>query len=305
MKIGLSLPQAGINATKNNILKLCQYAERESIESLWVFERLLWPINPKSQYPASPDGMMPKEWQNVLDPLSLLAFAAANTKNALLGTAVIDAPFHNPVVLGKEFATIDVLSEGRLIAGLGLGWSKDEYETSNVSFENKGKRQDEFLEAMKRVWTQDTVEFKGKFYTISPSKIGPKPIQKPHPKILLGGFSPNTFERIARFGDGWIGAAMGQIDQLGNIISMIRDIASKAGRDPKRLDMSTLVFPYLTEKPLGEKRNPMSGSIEEIISDVARMQDIGFNRIIFLTPAGENYSVEKTISLAKRLSESI
>ena len=134
MKLGLMLPQAGKNATRENVIKLAQGAEKENLEFLWVIERLLWPINPQSKYPGSANGIMPVEWKNIYDPINLLSYVAAFTKNILLGTGVIDVLFHNPVVLGREFATLDVLSGGRVIAGLGIGWSKDEYQTSNVPF---------------------------------------------------------------------------------------------------------------------------------------------------------------------------
>src|SRR3712207_2271635 len=121
------------------------------------------------------------------DPLETLTFAAANTNKISLGTAVIDMLFHNPVILARRFATLDVLSEGRAIAGLGIGWSKDEYQASNIPYENRGKRADEFIQALKKIWTEDVVEFKGEYYNIPASKIGPKPIQHPHIPIYLGG----------------------------------------------------------------------------------------------------------------------
>ena len=262
MKVGLSLPQAGINATRENVIKFAQAAEKENFDSLWVLERLLWPIEPQSMYPGSTDGIMPKEWQTIYDPINLLSFVAANTSKIFLGTGVIDVPFHNPVVLGREFATLDVLSQGRTIVGLGIGWSKDEYQTSNVPFEKKGARQDEFLEAMKKVWTDDVVEFKGQFYNIPPSKIGPKPVQKPHPKILLGGFSPKTFQRIAKYANGWLGVVGVPIDQLGQIIQAIRQEVEKVGKNPDDFDMSTLSFPQVSQISLGDNRMPMTGTIE-------------------------------------------
>jgi alkanesulfonate monooxygenase SsuD/methylene tetrahydromethanopterin reductase-like flavin-dependent oxidoreductase (luciferase family) len=103
--------------------------------------------------------------------------------------------FQNPVLLAKRFATLDILSDGRTISGLGIGWSKDEYEVSGVPYKDKGSRADEFLQVLRKIWTDDVVEFKGQFYNIPASKIGPKPLQKPHPPILLGGFSPKTFSQ--------------------------------------------------------------------------------------------------------------
>ena len=303
MKVGLSLPQAGTNATRENIIKFAQAAEKENFDSLWVLERLLWPINPQSKYPGSADGIMPKEWQNIYDPINLLCFVAGNTSKILLGTGVLDVPFHNPVVLGREFATLDVLSQGRAIAGLGIGWSKDEYQTSNIPYEKRGLRQEEFLEAMKKVWTDDVVEFNGQFYKIPPSKIGPKPVQKPHPKILLGGFSPKTFQRIAKFANGWLGVVGAPIDQLGQVVSAIKQEVEKAGKNPDDFDMSTFSFPQVSQTSLGNNRMPMTGTIEEIGSDIVRLNEVGFNRIVLGQSAGEGFSVDKAIELAKDLSK--
>jgi len=205
--------------------------------------------------------------------------------------------------LGREFATLDVLSQGRTIVGLGIGWLKDEYQTSNIPFENKGARQAEFLEAMKRVWTDDVVEFHGKFYNIPASKIGPKPVQKPHPKILLGGFSPKTFQRIAKYANGWLGVVGAPIEQLGQIIQAIRQEVEKAGKNPDEFEMSTLAHPHVNQTSLGENRMPMTGTIEEIGSDITKLKEVGFNRVVLSGSAGEGFSVEKRIELAKDLSK--
>lgn len=140
MKIGITLPQAGQQATRENVIQMANLAEREGFDSLWVGERLLWPTNPQTPYPGTPDGSIPIEQQIILDPLETLTFVAANTNKITLGTAVIDMLFHNPVVFARRFATLDILSEGRAICGLGIGWSKDEYQASNIPFQNKGKR---------------------------------------------------------------------------------------------------------------------------------------------------------------------
>src|SRR5262247_2766441 len=115
---------------------------------------------------VTPDGSFPIEFQSLFEPLEALSFVAANTKKILLGTSIIDMLFHNPVVLARRFATLDVLSEGRAICGLGIGWSKDEYQVSNIPFTNRGKRADEFLQVLEKIWTDDIVEFKGEYYNI-------------------------------------------------------------------------------------------------------------------------------------------
>jgi alkanesulfonate monooxygenase SsuD/methylene tetrahydromethanopterin reductase-like flavin-dependent oxidoreductase (luciferase family) len=139
MKVGMVLPEAGQQATKENIVQAAKQAEEERFDSLWVWERLLCPVNPQTPYPNTPDGSFPIEFQNVLDTLETLTFVAANTNRIALGTSVIDMLFHNPVVLARRFATLDVLSEGRDVAGFGIGWLKDEYQASNIPLNDRGK----------------------------------------------------------------------------------------------------------------------------------------------------------------------
>ena len=272
MKAGILLPQTGESATRENVLYIAKEAEKEGLDSLWVFERLLWPIKPKTPYVATPDGSLPVQYQNVLDPLETLTYLAGHTNEISLGTCLIDMLFHNPVVLARRFATLDVLSNGRAIAGLGIGWSKDEYEVSGVPFEYRGQRADEFLQMLKRIWTDEVVEFKGKFYNILASKIGPKPVQKPHPPILLGGFSPKTFLRIVNYADGWLPVAgFGPLEQLKQTINSLREDARKANKDPSKIRVFALTYPNVLESSSSsseQQRLPMTGTIDQIGTDI-------------------------------------
>jgi len=304
LKLGLSIPQVGVNATRENALKLAQAAEKENFESLWVQERILWPINPQSKYPASPDGSLREEYQHNLDSMNLLSYIAANTSKILLGTGIAVSAYHLPVQFAKEVATVDILSQGRFVCGIGLGWSKDEYQTSNVPFERRGARQDEFIQAIKKVWTDDTVEFNGEFYNIPPSKIDPKPVQKPHPKILLAGFGPKTFERIVNYADGYLSALAMPIPTFEQLISGFKQTVEKAGKNPDDFNISTLTFPQITENSSGNgDRFPMTGTIEEVGSDIKKLKEIGVNRAILVEFAGASYDVDKSIQVAKELKK--
>lgn len=145
------MPQAGSQATRENVLHVAQMAESEGLDSIWVFERLLWPAHPQTPYPATPDGSLPEEYQIMMDPLETLTFVSANTNKISLGTSVIYMLFHNPVVLVRRFASLDILSQRRSTAGFGIGWSKDEFQVSNVPFSNKGKRADEYVRVLKKM----------------------------------------------------------------------------------------------------------------------------------------------------------
>ena len=284
MKVGMFLPQFGEYATKENILYIAKEAEKEGVDSLWVLDRLLWPLKPKTPYAATHDGTLPVEYQNVLDPLTTLTYVAGVTERILLGTSIIDMFFQNPVQLGKRFATLDVLSDGRTIAGLGIGWSKDEYEVSGVPYKDKGTRADEFLQVLKKIWTDEIVEFKGQFYNIPASKIGPKPLQEPHPPILLGGFSQKTFTRIVNYANGWIGiAGFGPLEQLEQMINGLKESTRKLDKDPSNIGIYIGSYPNVLESPVSsnETRSPMTGTIEQIGSDIEQIKAMGTNHIFF------------------------
>ena len=312
MKVGLVLPQAGQQATRENVIQVAKNAESEGFDSLWVFERLLWPINPQTPYVATPDGSLPIEYQIMLDPLETLTYVAANTNKIALGTSVVDMLFHNPVVLARRFATIDVLSEGRSIVGLGIGWSKDEYDASNIPFQNRGKRAEEFVQMLKRIWTDDVVEFKGKYYNIPASKIGPKPIQKPQPPIFLGGFSPNTFSRIVNYDlNGWLAVVGGPLEYLDNTIKTIKDIANKANKDPNKFKVILLAHlnVALDSKDQSTTTNegqrfPFTGTIDQIGNDVKRVKQMDIDHIVFgyvFIPLGRD--VNKMLDITKQLAK--
>ena len=313
MKVGLVLPQAGQQATRENVIQMAKNAESEGFDSLWVFERLLWPISPKTPYVATPDGSLPIEYQIMLDPLETLTYVAANTNKIALGTSVMDMLFHNPVILARRFATLDILSEGRSIAGFGIGWSKDEYQASNIPFQNRGKRADEFIQVLKRIWTDDVVEFKGKYYNIPASKIGPKPIQKPHPPVYLGGFSPNTFSRIVNYDtNGWLAVVGGPLEYLDNTIKTIKDIANKANKDPNKFKVILLAHLNVALDSKGQsttttnedQRFPFTGTIDQIGNDIKRIKQMDIDHIIFgyvFVPIGRD--VNKMLDLTKQLAK--
>ncbi|HEX6028897.1 MAG TPA: TIGR03619 family F420-dependent LLM class oxidoreductase, partial [Nitrososphaeraceae archaeon] len=257
-------------------------------------------------------GSLPIEYQIMLDPLETLTYVAANTNKIALGTSVMDMLFHNPVILARRFATLDILSEGRSIAGFGIGWSKDEYQASNIPFQNRGKRADECIQVLKRIWTDDVVEFKGKYYNIPASKIGPKPIQKPHPPVYLGGFSPNTFSRIVNYDtNGWLAVVGGPLEYLDNTIKTIKDIANKANKDPNKFKVILLAHLNValdsksqpTTTTNEDQRFPFTGTIDQIGNDIKRIKQMDIDHIIFgyvFVPIGRD--VNKILDLTKQLA---
>lgn len=283
MKVGISLPQLGPTASPENLIKVARHAEELGYDSAWVLERLLWPLNPQEPYPASPDGSLPETYQIVLDPIETLTFVAAHTKKLQLGTSVLVLPYHTPIQLAKRIATLDVLSGGRVLVGVGVGWSRDEFEAVGTPFERRGARCDEFLRAMIEVWTHEPVKFDGEFYNIPESKIGPKPIQKPYPPIYVAGFGQFTFDRAAKFGNGWNPAGVPSFEWLEGMISQFRQTNVSAGRT----DMEVVLrcFTMVFKDSPGPQRGPMMGTLDEVREDTRRLRDLGVTHLIQSPPA--------------------
>jgi probable F420-dependent oxidoreductase len=267
-------------ATPDSVRQVAQRAETLGYDSLWTVERLLYPLNPKTKYPATPDGLLPEFYKHVLDPLDTLTYAAACTKQIALGTSVLDVPFYNPVVLGRRLTTIDVLSGGRLKVGFGLGWSQDEMDAANADMSKRGALADEFLDVMKALWTTNPVEYHGKFYHVPKSFIGMKPVQKPHPPIYLAAFAPPALERLARKADGWNPTGI-PVAAMAQMFGSIKQMAKSAGRDSSKLEMIVRANLVITPKPLPQDRGIFCGTIEQIKEDVEQCRSIGAHEVIF------------------------
>ncbi len=295
MKLGIALPQIGEWATPENIVKVAQRAEEFGYNSLWVQERLLWPLNPRKPYPATPDGLLPEVYQFVLDPIVSLTYAAANTKNIRIGSAIINVPYHTPAVLAKQLATLDLISRGRLDFGIGLGWSEDEYIATNVPFKNRGDRVDEFIRCILNLWTEDVSEFDGTFYQVPKSIVNPKPVQKPHPPVTVGGFNPRTFDRAVNLGDGYNGIIM-PFDQMKGIIEGLKEAAEKSDRNFSELQIVCRAFTTIMDQSPGKDRSPLTGTVEEIKDDLKRFEEMGITEIFF------EFNFEKDITNGKMLS---
>jgi len=251
MKYGLSLPQLGTLASAGAIRSVAQHAEEIGYDSLWVLERTLRPVQPLVPYPATPDGQLPEEYKIVFDPIECLTFAAAVTSRIRLGASVIVLSNHYPLVLARRLATLDQLSGGRLICGFSVGWSKDEIEAAGVNFETRGRRADEFVQLLKKIWTEDPVEFHGRFFNIPKSHIGPKPLQKPYPPIIFGGYVGKTFERVIDHGNGWNPAGIPQ-EHLRGMIESMRSTARAKGRRPEEFSVYCRVFYHPTKEQFRE-----------------------------------------------------
>src|SRR5437868_7238771 len=249
MKIGFTLPNIGPIGTAEAVTKVAQRAEELGYHSLWTIERLLYPLNLQRPYPGTPDGSLPEIYKHSLDPLEALTFVAGQTKKIKLGTSVLDMPYYNPVMLARRLSTLDVLSNGRLLVGLGLGWSKDEMDATGADITKRGAMADEFLQVLKAIWTTNPAEFRGKYYTLPKSYLDQKPVQKPHPPIIMAAFAPPALKRLATMADGWNPVAI-PAEAMSQLSTSIQQMAKDAGRDPSALRMVVRANLEITREPL-------------------------------------------------------
>jgi len=265
MQIGFAVPISGSWATAANIDELSTLAEDLGYSSLWTFQRLLSPLVEGDQPLLAP------QYRAVHDPLTLLGYLAARTSRVRLGLAIVNLPYYAPVVLAKAITTIDQLSNGRVDAGFGIGWSPQEFEAVGAPLQERGKRAEEYLRCLEAIWTKEIVHFTGDFYRVPRSRIDPKPLQQPFPPVLLGGGAPVALRRIGRMAAGWISSSQADLTQIDESIAIVRAAADEAGRDPAAL---RFVCRGVVKVRAGE-RAPLTGSLDEIADDLAGLADKG------------------------------
>jgi len=280
MRLGFALPQIGPVAGPDALVTVAKRAEALGFDSLWTLDRMLYPVNPRTPYPATRDGLLPDMYKRVLDPLETLTFVAAHTSRVALGTSVLNLPWYPPVLFARRLTTLDVLSGGRLRVGFGMGWSLDEYEAAGVPMQERGKRADELIAALKTIWTTDPVEFQGAYYRIPKSYIGPKPVQKPHPPIYMAAYTPSAMKRVATEANGWfpVGVPLAAVPQM---FEGIKGMAKEAGRDPGELELIVRANVEFSQAPISQDRADFAGSLEQIAGDVTETRKLGAAEIVF------------------------
>jgi probable F420-dependent oxidoreductase len=281
MRIGMALPQHGEFATRENIARVAREAEAIGLDSLWTHDRLLRPTRPISVALDVPPQLLPKYYANVFDPLETLTYAAALTERVQLGTSVINALFHPPVILGKRFATLDQLSGGRVIAGVGQGWMPDEFAVAGVPQSRQGAGMADWVATVRAVWGPDPVRHDGRFYQIPEAEIGPKPVQPGGPPLIFGCYAPAAIARAGRIADGFNPLAASR-DGLLREITIFRDAARAAGRDADALPIIARANATLADSPIPEEgRALFAGTIAQWAEDVAWVTNLGIDHIFF------------------------
>jgi len=266
MKFGLMYANAGPFAYPEGMTNLARTAEAAGIESLWTVEHVVIPVGYKSTYPYDPSGKIPApDSMPIPDPLLWLASAAAVTKTIRLATGILILPQRHPLYVAKEVASLDVLSGGRAILGIGVGWLEEEFQALGIPFADRGSRTAETVRAMRSLWKDEPEAFEGKFFRWPPLQSHPKPIQKPGVPIVVGGHTELSARRAARYGDGFF-PGVGDEAQLKSITQTLRDECKKIGRRPEEVEISA-----------GRRAIDLDG--------VKRYQDLGVSRIMIPPPA--------------------
>jgi probable F420-dependent oxidoreductase len=262
MLIGFGAPVSGSWATPANQVEIAQRAEQLGYASLWTFSRLIYSDWPEGQRLAPP-------YRSVHDPIVVAAFLAGVTKRVRLGLAVVNAPFYPPIALAKALNSLDIVSSGRLDAGLGIGWSPDEYEATGTDMTRRGARMAEYLACLNEIWTGDPAEFDGEFYKVPRGWIDPKPVQQPHPPVLLGGTAEPALRRAGALAQGWISSSRVAVDDIDAAIATVRSGAADAGRDPEQVRIVIRGVARLRHEP-DPAAGPLTGPVEVIREGLER-----------------------------------
>ena len=264
MKIGFGLPVSGSWATPEIVSTVARRADELGYATLWSFQRLLVPI----------ETPLEAQYRSVADPLLPLAYAAALTSRVRLGAAIVNLPFQPPAVLAKQYATLDVLSGGRAVAGVGLGWVPEEFEAAGVPFEGRGARGEEYVAALRALWGPDPVRFDGELYRVPESSVLPKPLRPGGPPILIGGSAPPALERCGRLADGWISSSRLDPKRIHEPIDAVRAAAREAGRDDGALE-----FVVRGVVLVGPRTRPLTGTLDEIRGDLPGLAEQGVTEL--------------------------
>ena len=242
--------------------ELGQALESRGYESVWAPEHSHIPVSRKSPFPAGGD--LPKKYYDCMDPFVALAAAGAATKTLLLGTGICLIAQRDPIQTAKLVASLDQISAGRFLFGIGNGWNQDEMENPGTAYATRHKRARETVEAMKAIWTQDTAEYHGEFVDFGPMAAWPKPARNPHPPVYVGGAFPWSARRAIRYGEGWLpqAARAGHYRQIADMIPEFHRMAKEAGRDPASIAITVW----------HARRDP---------DLMKRYQDLGVERVVF------------------------
>ncbi|MCG8589543.1 MAG: LLM class F420-dependent oxidoreductase [Proteobacteria bacterium] len=275
MKLGMAFANIGPFTEPPGLVRLAQAAENAGLESLWTVEHVLVPVGYQSTYPYSAEGRMPgPENAPIPDPLLWLSYVAAVTERIRLATGILILPQRHPAIVAKEVATLDRLSGGRVILGVGIGWLKEEFDALDVPFDQRVARTEEGIEALRSLWGAEPSAFSSSQYQWGEVESNPKPVQQPGVPIVVGGHVKAAARRAARLGDGFF---PGRADKLDELLAELGAECARIGRDPAEIEITG------------------GGSIPTL-DDLKRAEDRGIHRWVMPPPAFDPDELESALA---------
>ncbi|MQG15132.1 MAG: TIGR03619 family F420-dependent LLM class oxidoreductase [SAR202 cluster bacterium] len=290
MKYGFTLPGRGHLATPERLGIIARKGEEFGFDTLLTGDHILVPKNISSVYPYTEGGEFPGSGSGEsMEQITLLSYIAGQTSKIRLVTSVLIVPHRNPLIAAKSLATLDLLSGGRLVVGVGVGWMREEFQALGLPpFEERGAVTDEYIRAFKVLWTEDDPHFQGKYISFDDISFLPKPVQKPHPPIWVGGESRPALRRTAELADGWypLGSnptfPMGTPEQLKAGLERLAGYAERFGRDPSTIETIYRTHQFeLLKQAGGPDRLPFVGDADQIAGDIRQYQDMGVTSMIW------------------------
>ena len=309
MYFGYGAPTRPPLGTAANTRRIAEKAEEVGLSYVSIADHILPPFDEKDAYPYTADGSTP--WDdsgNVLECLTLATYIAGVTRKLRLVTGVMVVPLRNPLVTAKVLASIDVLSEGRLVVGCGAGWEREEFEALGAPpFARRGAAVDEYIEVFRECWTSGTPAYDGEFVRVSGFPFQPKPVQKPHPPLWIGGESPAAIRRAARLGDGWYpiinnrNHPLDTPERYAAAVDALRAACDREGHDFERLELGLVVFNYSAGVP--RRGHAFTGAYDEILDDLKRYRDAGLQHAMIRL--ARNASLEQTLASMEAFADKV
>jgi probable F420-dependent oxidoreductase len=304
MLIGVTVPNIGALATTGAAVEIAEHAEQLGFASVWTVDHVVLPHVSSESYPYTrlPGVSLPPTWP-ILDPLVTLAAIASRTSRVLLGTGVYLLPLRHPVINAKLAVSVDILSRGRLLFGVGLGWIKEEYHALGVSWEDRGRLFDEQIDLLRTLWRDEEPSFNGQFWQVSDIGFEPKPVNGTIP-LLIGGKNDISRRRAAKRGDGWHLIDM-EPDEVETARTALAEDCRKAGRAADQVPISMYASLLISEQDIAdnERQFPLMGSVDQIVTRLGAYQVAGLNHIV-LAPRGLN-TLKKYKALFDRIAAQI
>jgi probable F420-dependent oxidoreductase len=312
MEFGFGVPSRGPLASLENIVALAQKGEELGFDIITVSDHIVVPNEIDSIYPYNDTGEFTSSQSGeYMEQLTTIAYLAGVTTSIKLLSSVMVLPHRSPVLTAKMLATIDVLSQGRLIVGCGVGWMEEEFEAIGAPpYAERGAVGNEYLRVFKELWTSDDPSFDGEYASFSNIAFAPKPVQEPHPPLWIGGESPPALRRAGQLGDAWYPICsnpqfpVGTLEQFADYQARVRRHAERAGRDTDELDFAYSVnwFDDTQEQVVEGERRILTGSPTQVAADIDALEDLGVNHLMLNFQGSD---LEETIELLARFTEGV